>query len=133
LAAKIAKAMGAAVTVFTTTEKKLEEARRIGVGPSSQPARQPLQAIAQPCHDFPQSSQRLSTSISPTTSARIDELNGSLKEPAVASAKGGERGGGSEVTAVGLRLIAQYRQIESTAAAACAAEIRALTRLLAGS
>ena len=61
----------------------------------------------------------------------INELNSSLKEPAVASAKGGERGGGSEVTAVGLRLIEQYRQIESTAAAACAAEIRALTRLLA--
>jgi uncharacterized zinc-type alcohol dehydrogenase-like protein len=31
LAAKIAKAMGAHVTVFTSTEEKLEEARRIGV------------------------------------------------------------------------------------------------------
>ena len=33
----------------------------------------------------------------------IDELNASLKKPAVRSAKGGERGGGSELTEVGRR------------------------------
>ena len=31
MASKIAKAMGAHVTVFTTTEQKLEEAKRLGV------------------------------------------------------------------------------------------------------
>ncbi|MDM0113841.1 winged helix-turn-helix domain-containing protein [Variovorax sp. J22R133] len=61
----------------------------------------------------------------------INELNGALKKPAVASAKGGEHGGGSEVTDVGRRLIEHYRNIESTAAAACKAEIRSMTNLLA--
>ncbi|MDM0025270.1 winged helix-turn-helix domain-containing protein [Variovorax saccharolyticus] len=60
----------------------------------------------------------------------INELNGALKQPAVESAKGGEHGGGSHVTAVGLQLIERYRKIEATAAASCKAEIQALTRLL---
>lgn len=61
----------------------------------------------------------------------IDELNKSLKMPAVASAKGGENGGGSVVTPVGLQLLERYRRIETTAASACRADIRALHALLA--
>ena len=61
----------------------------------------------------------------------LDALNSSLTNPAVESVKGGEHGGGSELTAVGKVLIQRYRQIEHTAAKSCAADIRALTRLLA--
>jgi molybdate transport system regulatory protein len=61
----------------------------------------------------------------------VDELNRALKKPAVESAKGGERGGGSVLTPVGQRLVEQYRRIESAAAATCKAEIRAITSLLA--
>ena len=61
----------------------------------------------------------------------INELNSSLKKPAVESAKGGEHGGGSVVTDVGRRLIEHYRSIEATATVACKAEIRAMTSLLA--
>ncbi|WP_256354609.1 MULTISPECIES: winged helix-turn-helix domain-containing protein [unclassified Variovorax] len=61
----------------------------------------------------------------------INELNSALKKPAVESGKGGEHGGGSVVTDVGCRLIEHYRNIETTAAEACKAEIRALTGLLA--
>lgn len=60
----------------------------------------------------------------------VNELNGSLKRPAVESAKGGEHGGGSQVTAVGRQLIEHYRTIEATAEVSCKAEIQALTRLL---
>ena len=60
----------------------------------------------------------------------INELNASLKKPAVESAKGGEHGGGSLVTAVGHQLIERYRNIEYTAAATCKAEIQAITRLM---
>lgn len=61
----------------------------------------------------------------------INELNGSLTRPAVDSAKGGEHGGGSQLTDVGRQLVARYRAIEATAEASCKADIQALTRLLA--
>jgi len=61
----------------------------------------------------------------------IDELNRSLAEPAVASATGGQRGGGSELTEAGRRLIELYRGIETQALKACAPDIRKLLKLLA--
>jgi molybdate transport system regulatory protein len=60
----------------------------------------------------------------------IDALNAALKNPAVRSAKGGEHGGGSELTTVGESLVTVYRRIEERAAKACAAEIRTLLRLV---
>ncbi len=61
----------------------------------------------------------------------VDELNRALAKPAVDSVKGGTRGGGTEVTAVGLRLIALYRGIEDKAAQACRAEVARLMRMVA--
>ena len=61
----------------------------------------------------------------------VDELNRSLKSPAVASATGGQRGGGSELTPAGRQLIAVYRQIESDALSACQADIKKLMKMLA--
>lgn len=61
----------------------------------------------------------------------VDELNRSLREPAVATAVGGAHGGGSSVTPTGLALIQHYRAIETAAESAAAGEIRALKRLLA--
>jgi molybdate transport system regulatory protein len=58
----------------------------------------------------------------------LDELNTSLRKPAVDSAKGGLHGGGSEITETGRQLIALYRRVEETAARSCQAD---LTRLLA--
>ena len=60
----------------------------------------------------------------------IDELNATLKKPAVASSKGGDHGGGSELTVVGESLLALYRRIEARAATACAADIAALLKLV---
>ena len=40
----------------------------------------------------------------------VDQINASLRQPAVASAKGGEHGGGSRLTAVGEALIERYRR-----------------------
>jgi molybdate transport system regulatory protein len=61
----------------------------------------------------------------------INQLNASLKKPAVESAKGGEHGGGSQVTVVGRQLIESYRTIEATAEASCKADIQTIVRLLA--
>ena len=61
----------------------------------------------------------------------LDLLNRSLERPAVTSAKGGEHGGGSELTDTGRKLIALYRRIDATASRACAAEIRQVISLLA--
>lgn len=61
----------------------------------------------------------------------IDELNRSLAEPAVASATGGQRGGGSELTDAGRRLIELYRGVEAQALKACATDIKKLMKLLA--
>jgi molybdate transport system regulatory protein len=61
----------------------------------------------------------------------IDELNRSLREPAVTTAVGGAHRGGSLVTPNGLALVQRYRAIEATAAAAAAEEIQALRNMLA--
>lgn len=61
----------------------------------------------------------------------LDELNRSLRKPAVDSAKGGQNGGGSELTEVGRQLIESYRRIEETASSACASDIKRLLGLIA--
>jgi molybdate transport system regulatory protein len=60
----------------------------------------------------------------------VDQINASLRQPAVTSAKGGERGGGSRLTAVGEDLVARYRRVEARAAEACAEDIAALLGLV---
>jgi molybdate transport system regulatory protein len=61
----------------------------------------------------------------------LDELNGSLETPAVVSAKGGEHGGGSQITPLGEQLIEIYRRIEDTAASSNAHDIKRLLMMLA--
>lgn len=60
----------------------------------------------------------------------LDEMNRCLKSPAVETASGGKRGGGTIVTAVGHEVIRLYRKIERTAATAAADDIHALNRLI---
>lgn len=59
-----------------------------------------------------------------------DELNRSFAAPLIAANKGGEHGGGATLTATGEKVVAAYRGIERKAKQACAAELRALSRLL---
>ena len=59
----------------------------------------------------------------------VNELNGSLASAAVESAIGGEHGGGSTLTPLGLELINVYRRIEATAARTCAKDINRLLEL----
>jgi len=61
----------------------------------------------------------------------IDEMNQTLASPAVNTAAGGSRGGGTALTQVGEEIVKHYRAIENAARLAAAADIRALTRLLA--
>lgn len=61
----------------------------------------------------------------------LDEMNRSLREPAVTTSKGGNSGGGSVLTESGRQVIALYRRIEDGASAACKQDIRALMSLLA--
>ena len=60
----------------------------------------------------------------------LDEMNRSVRRPVVDSAKGGAAGGGSALTDAGRQLIALYRHIEQTAAAACRDDIRKLMAML---
>jgi molybdate transport system regulatory protein len=61
----------------------------------------------------------------------VDEMNKSLVSPAVNTAAGGSRGGGTALTPVGEEIVKHYRAIENAAKLATSADIRALTRLLA--
>lgn len=61
----------------------------------------------------------------------LDELNRSLAQPAVDSAKGGLQGGGSSLTEGGRQLIALYRRIEKRAEVACRDDITQLMSMLA--
>jgi molybdate transport system regulatory protein len=60
----------------------------------------------------------------------VDEVNRSLKKPAVASAIGGDKGGGSDLTETGELVVRTYRRIEAHAAASCAKDIETLTGLV---
>jgi len=60
----------------------------------------------------------------------VDELNSALVSPAVSTAAGGARGGGTALTPVGMEVVQRYRAIENTARLAAAKEVAALTRLL---
>lgn len=61
----------------------------------------------------------------------VDELNRSLKEPAVETAAGGSGGGGTALTPMGLRVLTLYRGIEAQAEAACRDDIKRLLATVA--
>ena len=61
----------------------------------------------------------------------VDELNRLFRERVVATQHGGPRGGGAGLTPFGRRLIDLYRDMERTAQAAAAAQLRALEAALA--
>jgi molybdate transport system regulatory protein len=56
----------------------------------------------------------------------VEEMNRLFGKPVVAASKGGRRGGGTQLTAVGLAVIARYRAILRAAEAAAAPHIAAL-------
>ncbi len=60
----------------------------------------------------------------------LDEVNRAVRDGAVNSAQGGERGGGSTLTLAGRRLIELYRRIEAKAEATCGKDIKALLAML---
>lgn len=60
----------------------------------------------------------------------VEEINESLREPAVAAETGGRRGGGAVLTPVGERVINLYRAIEDHARAAAGGEFRAIGKLV---
>jgi molybdate transport system regulatory protein len=57
----------------------------------------------------------------------VDDLNRSFAEPLVATTKGGDRGGGTVLTAKGHKVLAAYRRIERKAQNATLAENTNLT------
>ena len=60
----------------------------------------------------------------------VEEINQTLREPAVKAATGGARGGGAVVTAVGERVVDLYRAIETQARTAAGGEFRAMGKLI---
>ncbi len=61
----------------------------------------------------------------------IDEMNTCMRDPVVATATGGLKGGGSELTAAGHEVVERYRAIQSRARAAVADDLERLLRQLA--
>jgi molybdate transport system regulatory protein len=61
----------------------------------------------------------------------VDTMNRSFKSPVVDAEAGGRRGGGTALTPLGVEVVERYRRIESAAAKAAAADIRAFLALLA--
>jgi molybdate transport system regulatory protein len=60
----------------------------------------------------------------------VEEINRTLREPAVKAETGGARGGGAVVTAAGERMVGLYRAIEEQARAASGDEFRAIGKLI---
>jgi molybdate transport system regulatory protein len=60
----------------------------------------------------------------------VEEINNSLRKPAVTAAPGGRRGGGAAVTAVGENVVGLYHAIESHARSAAGREFRQLGMLV---
>jgi molybdate transport system regulatory protein len=62
----------------------------------------------------------------------VDEVNGIFRAPLVEKQTGGTGGGGAQLTKLGRDIVSRYRAIEDAAAAASAADIRALKSALPG-
>ena len=60
----------------------------------------------------------------------VDETNRCLIAPAVATATGGSRGGGTVLTSVGKDLVSRYRAVERQAANAVARQFKSILRPL---
>jgi len=60
----------------------------------------------------------------------VEEINNSLREPAVTAASGGRHGGGAAITAVGEKVVDLYHEIESCARLAAGREFRQLGTLV---
>jgi molybdate transport system regulatory protein len=54
----------------------------------------------------------------------VEALNAAYREPVVATAVGGTRGGGARVTAFGANLVVLYRAMEGKASRAIAGDLR---------
>jgi molybdate transport system regulatory protein len=63
----------------------------------------------------------------------VEVMNRSFRSPLVETLTGGAGGGGARVTEFGVDVLARYRAMETKAAMAVAAEMKALARLMAGS
>lgn len=61
----------------------------------------------------------------------VAAMNAHFREPVVAAAKGGARGGGTALTPFGVEILATYREIEALAAEATAEKLDWLRRQLA--
>lgn len=59
----------------------------------------------------------------------VEEVNKSLREPAVTAETGGRSGGGAMVTPAGEQVVGLYRTIESRARLAADAEFRVIAKL----
>lgn len=60
----------------------------------------------------------------------VEEINQTLREPAVKAETGGPRGGGAVVTPAGARMVDLYRAIEVQARNAAGGEFRAIGKLI---
>jgi molybdate transport system regulatory protein len=60
----------------------------------------------------------------------VEEINQTVREPAVTAETGGARGGGAVVTPVGEQIINLYRSIETQARSAAGSEFRAIGKLI---
>jgi molybdate transport system regulatory protein len=56
----------------------------------------------------------------------VEDMNRLFGKPVVAATKGGRRGGGAQLTAVGLAVVTRFRAIERAAAVAAAPHVAAL-------
>jgi molybdate transport system regulatory protein len=61
----------------------------------------------------------------------VDETNRCLVRPAVQTAAGGQRGGGSSLTPVGVELIRRYRALERQTGLAVTRQLKSLLRTIA--
>jgi molybdate transport system regulatory protein len=60
----------------------------------------------------------------------VDTMNQCFKGPLIEAVKGGSGGGGAQITALGLDVLARYRAMELKAAASVSTEMREFSRLL---
>ena len=60
----------------------------------------------------------------------IDTMNRCFREPVVDAAKGGKGGGGAEITAFGLRVLKEFRNIEAAAMRSVNAAMPRFAKLL---
>ena len=119
--AKVARA------VSLSPRLRIQSGNEIPLGPG----KADLLALIDETHSISEAAKRMKMSYMRAWTL-IQTMNSSFKEPLIVTARGGEKGGGAQLSDTGRKVLALYRQMNEDCQRACAASWKQLQEFLVG-